>query len=221
MKIKQDGDWSVPGKVGFKIPQGWQHATEVHHKNPEGEWNKVLDFSPVLAFKAVCDYAYNTHDLHPCIYETFWEGDFVVQSGDYLEYEVLSTPGTDQVKVDIGLISPSGSLAYVGVLSNPEDGWSHGLLNYGTDGVWVVQKISMAAAVNHRAIDAFISTESDVVGPKEIYVRKVVITNGGQVRVNLFTDHLHVPNHKVWQPQWGTLRNYQFISKQVLPSYNP
>lgn len=221
MKVKRNDLWSMPIGVGVKDQSNWRPAQEVHHKGSDGSWRKVLDFSPVLSFKVRCDFEVNPDPLHPCIYETFWEGNYLIQTDDYLEYEILSSPETDMIKIELGLMSPNGTVTYLGAAYDPADGWAFSRLAQGTLGRWISQKVPLASAVNYRLIDACISIESDTVGNKEVYVRNAVITNAGQRKLNLFTTSLVVPQYKVWQPQWGTLRNYAYVSKGVMASYNP
>lgn len=221
MRIKAGSVWRDPKQVAVKTNAVWKEASEVHHKQGNGEWLKVLDFSSVLSFKVRCDFEVNPHPVHPCIYETFWEGNYLIQTGDYLEYEILSSPETDMIKIELGLMSPNGTVTYLGGVYEPANGWAFSRLDQGTLGRWISQKVPLAYAVNYRLIDACIAIESDTVGNKEVYVRNVVITNAGQRKLNLFTTSLVVPQYKVWQPQWGTLRNYAYVSKGVMTSYNP
>ena len=47
MRIKTGSIWRGPKQVAVKTDAVWKEASEVHHKQGNGEWLKVYDKAPV------------------------------------------------------------------------------------------------------------------------------------------------------------------------------
>lgn len=230
MKIKHNGIWAKPMGFGIKDQSGWKSAQEVHQKNPNGSWHKVLDFSPVYIFQAESG---GIAEQNPCIYDGIWEGWYVVQPGDYLEYEMLILSGVISSGIELVFtghaVAPSTKLAFyslsmmgqtVPVDQNGLSGVAGAQHNFPAN-VWLTRKIGLQPIVGTTVEAAMAIFEDNTGGIKTAYYRKVTVRNAaGNKVVDIFTNTLHVPQQRPWYSP-GDLRNYTYLNKTVLPSFNP
>lgn len=228
MRIKAGSIWRDPKQVAVKTDAVWKEASEVHHKQGNGEWLKVYDKAPVFRFIATSGGNLN---LNPCVYDRFWGGNYIVQPGDYLEYEMLVSPGVSDPAVELAFTGHPSSpraafytLAMTGYFVPVDQNGIRALAAPGhtwAPNVWHYRKIDISSLAGSDIIAALAVFEDDSGGRKESYYRRVSIkSSNGTVKVDLFSNALGVPQADPWYNP-GDLRDYTYVVKDVIGPYNP
>jgi len=228
MRIKAGSTWRDPKQVAVKTDAVWKEASEVHHKQGNGEWLKVYDKAPVFRFIANSG---GNDAVNPCIYDRFWGGNYIVQPGDYLEYEMCIGVGVQYPAIELAFTGHPASpraafytLAMTGytVPSDQNGNLAHaGTHGMWKSGVWHYRKIGLGPIVGTDVIAALAVFEDNSGGRKESYYRRVSIkSSNGTVKVNLFSNALGVPQADPWYNP-GDLRDYTYVVKDVIGPYNP
>jgi hypothetical protein len=139
--------------------------------------------------------------------------DYVIQSGDYLEYDVFWTSPTDKIAFDYTLstsepLRGSGAVDQNGISAHPATDLSNYAYNR-----WYHRKIAIPSSHVGKTITYYdIACEFDGTGIKTGYISNITITNGaGQIRKVIYDGSTN-PSHSTHLVSSASL---SFFSGQI------
>jgi len=119
--------------------------------------------------------------------------NYAIVSGDYLEYEVycgLSNPsGICDAGTELDLTSPTGPTAgrILGLLDQSGISNFFGDISSYAKGRWYHRKVSLAPALNMTLNTFDLVEESDTAGSYVNVYRRIIITNGSTLKLNIWS----------------------------------
>jgi len=149
--------------------------------------------SNILALQTTYDEA----NVHGHAYIDIWEGEFVVEAGQYLEYQIAMFSGNptfkgavDVVTEDGTTLRDSGTSDQNGINAHP----SADLSGHARDN-WYHRMISLDALVGKKIVGAMLATDSNehLAGLFRVYVDNIQITDGDCALLAMYTDEEVVP----------------------------
>jgi hypothetical protein len=229
MRIKAGSIWRDPKQVAFKTDAVWKEASEVHHKQGNGEWLKVYDGSPVLKINLTCNVDSSGETFPPCYYEIIANVDYIIQSGDCLEYEMLYTGFQCRPGVEIILDDIEPQTMFYKLYNNlqiylPDQNGNPAAVTRSvwTENFWHYRKIDLTAIATKRILRMLVVAETIDPGVGDIMFRNITIRRSdGSKALDVFTSTLHVPSVSPSIRPYGDVRNTVLNTKGVVGPYNP
>jgi len=139
----------------------------------------------------------NEANVHGHAYVDIWEGEFTVEAGQYLEYQIAMFSGNptfkgavDVVTEDGTTLRDSGTNDQNGINAHP----SADLSEYARDN-WYHRMISLDALAGKKIVGAMLATDSNehLAGLFRAYVDNIQITEGDCALLAIYTDGEVVP----------------------------